>query len=437
MTQIETWRSQAAATLAFLVPKIVGNTPAANDGLVDDLVRALNNLPARPDTRQPYVGIFPAADLPTWRIRAATTLQASVPKIANVEGSIYDGAIDDLIRFINDLPARPTGRSPYAGLFAAADLSTWRKQASQNLAIQIPNILDTTYTEDDNRIDDLIRVLSNLPLRPAIRKPYEGLYEAPNLPAYRKLAAQRLQQLVANLKDDFNPKDVLVDNTIRILNNLPPRPIDQEPYVGLYGNTPTPTPTPTPAPTPTPTPVKPPVATSRLITQEQLIAIAPYSKQSRLAQLISPLNTTMQRYNITTPLRKAHFIAQIAHESDAFNTNEEYASGAAYEGRKDLGNTKTGDGVKFKGRGLIQVTGRSNYAACGQALGVDLISNPQRLAEYDLACLSAGWFWDKMRLNGDADVDDVMTITRLINGGTNGLADRQSYLARARRVFGA
>jgi len=424
MTQIETWRSQAAATLAFLVPKIVGNTLTANDGLVDDLVRALNNLPARPDTRQPYVGIFPAADLPTWRIRAASTLQASVPKIANVEGSVYDGAIDDLIRFINDLPTRPTGRSPYAGLFASADLSTWRKQAAQNLAIQIPNILDATYTEDDNRIDDLIRVLSNLPLRPVIRKPYEGLYEAPNLPAYRKLAAQRLQQLVANLRDDFNPKDVLVDNTIRILNNLPPRPIDQEPYLGLYGNT------------PAPTPVKAPVGTSRLITQEQLIAIAPYSKRDRLTLLLPHLNTTMQRYNITTPLRKAHFIAQIAHESDAFNTNEEYASGAAYEGRRDLGNTKVGDGVKFKGRGLIQVTGRSNYAACGQALGVDLISNPQRLAEYDLACFSAGWFWDKMRLNGDADVDDVMTITRLINGGTNGLADRQSYLARAKRVFG-
>ncbi len=425
MKQIETWRSQAAATLAFLVPKIVGNAPTANDGLVDDLVRALNNLPARPDTRQPYVGIFPAADLPTWRIRAAATLQASVTKIANVEGSVYDGAIDDLIRFINDLPTRPTGRSPYAGLFGAADLATWRKQAAQNLAVQIPNILDATYTEDDNRIDDLIRVLSNLPLRPAIRKPYEGLYEAPNPPAHRKLAAQRLQQLVANLRDDFNPKDALVDNTIRILNNLPPRPITQEPYLGLYGNT----------PTPAPTPVQPPVNTSSLITQEQLIAIAPYSKRDQLALLLPHLNFTMQRYNITTPLRKAHFIAQIAHESDAFNTNEEYASGAAYEGRKDLGNTKVGDGVKFKGRGLIQVTGRSNYAACGQALGVDLITNPQRLAEYDLACLSAGWFWDKMRLNGDADADDVMTITRLINGGTNGLADRQSYLARARRVF--
>ena len=431
MTQIETWRSQAAATLAFLVPKIVGNTPTTNDGLVDDLVRALNNLPARPTTRQPYAGIFPAADLPTWRIRAAATLQASVPKITNVEGSVYDGAIDDLIRFINDLPPRPTGRSPYAELFGAADLATWRKQAAQNLAVQIPNILDTTYTEDDNRIDDLIRVLSNLPLRPAIRKPYEGLYEAPNLPSHRKLAAQRLQQLVSNLRDDFNPKDVLVDNTIRILNNLPPRPITQEPYLGLYGNTPT------PAPTPTPTPVQPPVSTSRLITQEQLIAIAPYSKRDRLTLLLPHLNTTMQRYNITTPLRKAHFIAQIAHESDAFNTNEEYASGADYEWRRDLGNTKAGDGVRFKGRGLIQVTGRANYAACGQALGVDLINNPQRLAEYDLACLSAGWFWDKMRLNGDADADDVMTITRLINGGTNGLADRQSYLARARRVFGA
>ncbi|MEI6064953.1 MAG: glycoside hydrolase family 19 protein [Pseudanabaena sp. ELA748] len=416
MKQIDIWRSQAAATLAFLVPKISGPTINQNDGLVDDLVRALNNLPVRNSTRQPYAGIFPASNLPTWRNRAAVTLQASVPKIPNVEGSVFDGAIDDLIRFVNDLPPRPMGRSPYAGLFAAADLATWRKQAAQSLANLIPNILEPNYTEDDDRIDDLIRVLSNLPLRPTNRKPYEGLYQAPNIIEHRKLAARRLYQLIGELKDDFNPKDVLVDNTIRILNNLPPRPINQEPYAGLY-----------------PIAV---VSTNTLITQTQLSAIAPYSKADRLEKLLPQLNTTMQRYAITTPLRKAHFLAQVGHESDGFNTNEEYASGADYEWRPDLGNTKSGDGVRFKGRGLIQVTGRANYGECGRALGVDLISNPQRLGDYDLACLSAGWYWDSRNLNNFADRDDILAITKIINGGTNGLADRQSYLARAKRVFG-
>ena len=423
MKQVEIWRSQAAATLAFLVPKIDGNVINEKDGLVDDLIRALNNLPARLDIRQPYAGIFPAADLPTWRNRAAATLKYIVPQIPDVEGSVFDGAIDDLIRFLRNLPARPTGRSPYSGLFAPAALATWRKQAAQTLVAEIGKIIDPKYNDADDRIDDLIRVISGLPLRPVLRKPYEGLYQAPNLIEHRKLAARRLEQLVTDLRDDFNAKDVLVDSTIRILNNLPPRRLDQEPYAGLYP----------PAPE-----VSNLMTTSSagLITQEQLSAIAPYSKRDRLEKLLPHLNATMQRYAITTPLRKAHFIAQVGHESDGFNTNEEYASGAAYEGRRDLGNTQAGDGVRFKGRGLIQVTGRANYADCGRALGVDLISNPQRLGDYDLACLSAGWYWDTRKLNEDADYDDILTITKVINGGTNGLADRQSYLARAKRVFG-
>jgi putative chitinase len=420
MKQVEIWRSQAAATLAFLVPKIVGNTINEKDGLVDDLVRALNNLPARPEARQPYAGILPAADLPTWRSRAALTLQASVPKIPNVEGSVFDGAIDNLIRFLRNLPARPTGRSPYSGLFPAASLATWRKQAAQTLVAAIGNINDPKHNSADGRIDDLIRVMSGLTLRPVSRKPYEGLYQAPNLTEHRKLAARRLDQLITGLKDDFNPKDVLVDSTIRVLNNLPPRRLDQEPYEGLYPRT----------------PEVDLAKTSGFITQDQLSVIAPYSRRDRLEKLLPHLNTTMQRYAITTPIRIAHFLAQLGHESDGFNTNEEYASGADYEGRRDLGNTQAGDGVRFKGRGLIQVTGRANYADCGRALGVDLIKNPQRLGDFDLACLSAGWYWDTRKLNNHADRDDILTITKIINGGTNGLADRQSYLARAKRVFG-
>jgi len=413
MTQVEIWRSQAAATLAFLVPKISGDIPNDRDGMVDNLLRSLNNLPPRPANRQPYAGLFPAADITTWRKRAAATLKASVPKIKEIEGSIFDGAIDELIRVIRKLPARPQGRAPYAGLFTAADLPTWRKQASQNLVAAIAKLAEPDYTEADRKIDDLIRAMSGLALRPANRNPYEGIYQAPNLTEYRKLAARRIQQLIAVLEDDFNSQDIFVDSTIRVLNNLPPRATNQAPYSGLYVRTTTP----------------------NLITQEQLIAIAPYSRRDRLEKLLPHLNTTMQRYEINTPLRKAHFLAQVGHESDGFNTNEEYASGAAYEGRRDLGNTQAGDGVRFKGRGLIQVTGRANYGECGRALGVDLIANPQRLGDFDLACLSAGWYWDTRRLNPDADFDDILTITRVINGGTNGLADRRDYLARAKRVF--
>lgn len=418
MKQIEIWRSQAAASLGFLVPKIRGELNQ-QDGLVDDLIRALNNLPLRPVNRQPYAGIFPAADLPTWRNRAATTLQASVPKIPDVEGNVFDGAIDDLIRVIRNLPARPIGRSPYAGLFAAADLPTWRNQAAQFLASAIANIPDPKHNDIDNRVDDLIRAMSGLPLRPAIRKPYEGLYNAPNLSGLRNLAAQRMQQLVSAIKDDPNPKDALVDTTIRILNNLPPRTPNQPPYAGLY-----------------PEAVANTASGTNHINQAQLMAIAPYARRDRLEKLLPHLNTTLERYNITTPLRKAHFLAQVGHESDGFNTNEEYASGADYEWRRDLGNTQAGDGVRFKGRGLIQVTGRANYEECGRALGVDLIRNPQRLGDYDLACLSAGWFWSTRNLNPHADRDDVVRITRIINGGENGLADRRNYLARAKRVFG-
>lgn len=174
-----------------------------------------------------------------------------------------------------------------------------------------------------------------------------------------------------------------------------------------------------------------------LITLDQLAVIAPYTAIAQsLAPLIEHLNITMARYHINTPLRKAHFLAQIAHESDGFNTTREYASGTDYEWRDDLGNIYEGDGVKFRGRGLIQVTGRANYKSCGDALGIDLIANPSRLEDYDLACLSAGWFWNQHGLNIHADFDDIRKITRVINGGFNGLQDRINYLNRAKKVFG-
>jgi putative chitinase len=128
----------------------------------------------------------------------------------------------------------------------------------------------------------------------------------------------------------------------------------------------------------------------------------------------------------------------VAHESDGFCTCEEYASGAAYEGRRDLGNTQPGDGKRYKGRGLIQLTGRANYKKYGDRIGQDLVGNPTKAADPATSLILACEYWKNTRggLNQFADRDDVVTITRAINGGLNGLDDRKKYLAKAKQVLG-
>jgi putative chitinase len=143
----------------------------------------------------------------------------------------------------------------------------------------------------------------------------------------------------------------------------------------------------------------------------------------------------MMEFGIDTVERETMFLAQVAHESGAFNYVREIASGQAYEGRKDLGNTEPGDGVRYKGRGLIQVTGKANYKSCGDALGIDLIAQPELLETPEYAARSAGWFWDSRKLNAIADKGDFLLLTKRINGGTNGYADRQAYLQRAQGVI--
>ena len=140
---------------------------------------------------------------------------------------------------------------------------------------------------------------------------------------------------------------------------------------------------------------------------------------------------------MTSPLRRAAFLAQLAHESAQLQFMEELASGAEYEGRRDLGNTQPGDGVRFKGRGPIQLTGRNNYRAAGCFLGIDLLANPRRAADPDVGFRVAGWFWTTRGLNELADRRQFDTITRRINGGLNGKAERDRYFALALRVLGA
>lgn len=173
-----------------------------------------------------------------------------------------------------------------------------------------------------------------------------------------------------------------------------------------------------------------------MITLDDLKAICPQASVERMALFLEALNDAMDEYGISENIeRETAFIAQIAHESGEFHYVRELASGEAYEGRADLGNIQAGDGVRFKGRGLIQITGRSNYAACGDALGVDLLTSPELLEQRGYACRSAAWFWQSHGLNELADKGDFLRITRKINGGTNGWGDRVAYFVRAKAVL--
>jgi predicted chitinase len=154
-----------------------------------------------------------------------------------------------------------------------------------------------------------------------------------------------------------------------------------------------------------------------------------------VADLAKRMASVMANRQIDTPLRQAHFLAQIGHESGELRFRDEIASGEAYEGRRDLGNTQPGDGPRFKGRGLIQLTGRANYREYGRAISreAELLANPELLTtDPDLCVDVAGWFWAKRHLNTLAEADDLTGITKRINGGLNGLEDRRRLLRRAK-----
>jgi putative chitinase len=153
-----------------------------------------------------------------------------------------------------------------------------------------------------------------------------------------------------------------------------------------------------------------------------------------------PLERACIQFGVATPLEKSHLLAQVAHESDGFATATEYASGARYEGRKDLGNTKPGDGKRFKGRGLIQCTGRDNYASYSAWKYRDdrCVKKPEMVAELPDAVDVALWFWcvRKPSIRALAAKDDIVGVTKKVNGGTNGLEDRKKRLAQAKALFG-
>lgn len=181
----------------------------------------------------------------------------------------------------------------------------------------------------------------------------------------------------------------------------------------------------------------------------QLKHIVPYITEDNLKVYVPLLNDSLWKYGIDLPERLCCFIAQVAHESGSFNYTEEIASGEAYENRIDLGNTHPGDGIKFKGRGLIQITGRFNYAECSKWLFNDdrLLEKPEILTEPKFAVLSAIWYWVRKNLNYYADKPDdwgkfwrgvqynkFEYITILINGGLNGLKERKKFYQNAQEI---
>lgn len=174
------------------------------------------------------------------------------------------------------------------------------------------------------------------------------------------------------------------------------------------------------------------------VDKEKLIAFMPYALESNVDKYRSHLRKLLPAYGITHELQIVHFLSQLAHESGSFRFTEELASGEAYEGRADLGNSEKGDGKRFKGRGLIQLTGRKNYTAYSEATGIDYVKKPKLLSSspkvaVDVAC----WFWKTHGLNElSRDSDDVRAVTRIINGGQNGIDDRIDFLRRARGLMG-
>lgn len=164
------------------------------------------------------------------------------------------------------------------------------------------------------------------------------------------------------------------------------------------------------------------------LTEQQFREMFP-NGGSRLDAYWPYIQPALSEGLINTPLRMAAFLAQLAHESAEFLYAEEIADGSAYEGREDLGNTEPGDGVRFKGRGPIQITGRANYKACGAFLGLPLLKQPDMLLDPEYGMLAASWFWREAKpwLNPAADLGWFKVTTRLINGSLNGWNDRVAH----------
>ena len=204
-----------------------------------------------------------------------------------------------------------------------------------------------------------------------------------------------------------------------------------------------------------------------MITEEQLKSSYKSANQDIVSALISSLDMFAEKYEINSPLRLAHFLAQTAHESGGFTAvveNLNYSADSlskifhkyftevdpndyarqpekianhVYANRMGNGDEDSGDGFRYRGRGLIQLTGKNNYSAMAADMGVSVEECAEYLETPEGACESAAWFWNKNGLNKLADADDVTAVTKKINGGTIGLEDREKHTAEFKELLGA
>jgi len=203
-----------------------------------------------------------------------------------------------------------------------------------------------------------------------------------------------------------------------------------------------------------------------MITEEKFKTIIPDVNWNYAKQYVPLFETVLPQYGIDTPLRQAHFLAQITHESGGFRLVKENLNYSAkalyvvfrkyfpnmatanqyerqperianvvYANRLGNGTTESGDGWNYRGRGLIQLTGKENYWTFSTAAGTDFVANPALIEQAEWALSSACWFWKSKNLNRYADADDVIMVTKRINGGTNGLADREHYLEEYKKLY--
>lgn len=173
-----------------------------------------------------------------------------------------------------------------------------------------------------------------------------------------------------------------------------------------------------------------------MISAAQLLAIMP-DAGTRIETFLQPLVDAMEEFDITTARRRSCFLAQVAHESGELRYMAEIASGVQYEGRADLGNTQPGDGARYKGRGLLQATGRAMYEKLTHVLTIDVIRQPELLEEPYPACRSSAWIWSVEKdCNELADKDLFGSISHKINGGWLGIDSRLAFWLRARKAEG-
>ncbi|MFD2292810.1 glycoside hydrolase family 19 protein [Mariniflexile gromovii] len=203
-----------------------------------------------------------------------------------------------------------------------------------------------------------------------------------------------------------------------------------------------------------------------MISTDQMKTIIPRMNWDKAQSYVPYISTVLPNFGIDTPLRKAHFLSQVSHESGGlkyseenlnysvqglrsvfgkyFKTNEiaeQYArkpekiANRVYANRMGNGDEQSGDGWKYRGRGLIQLTGKDNYRSFSNDHGIDCVNNPDLILDPEVALKSACWFWKKRNINAYADADDIHMVTKRINGGTNGLQDRQQYLDSFKNLY--